>query len=88
MTDQGILCEDKEGKEHLVPGTTVICALGQRSRTDMVEELRDAAPYVAVIGDCGKGIHYYQRSILGIPCGIGYIENRKRSPYKKKLISM
>ena len=54
VTDQGILCEDKEGKEHLVPGTTVICALGQRSRTDMVEKLRDAAPYVAVIGDAAK----------------------------------
>ena len=54
MTDQGILCEDKEGKEHFAPGTTVICALGQRSRTDMVEELRDAAPYVAVIGDAAK----------------------------------
>ncbi len=54
VTGQGILCEDKEGKEYLVPGTTVICALGQRSRTDMVEELRDAAPYVAVIGDAAK----------------------------------
>ena len=54
VTDQGILCEDKEGKEHFVPGTTVICALGQRSRTDMGEKLRDAAPYVAVIGDAAK----------------------------------
>ena len=30
---------------------SVICALGQRARTDVVESLRDAAPYVAVIGD-------------------------------------
>lgn len=30
------------------------CALGQRSRTDVVEELRDTAPYVAVIGDAAK----------------------------------
>lgn len=50
----GILCEDKEGNQHLVPGTSVICALGQRSRTDVVSELRDAAPYVAVIGDAAK----------------------------------
>lgn len=54
VTDQGILCEDREGQRHLVPGTTVICALGQRPRTAMVEELRDSAPYVAVIGDAAK----------------------------------
>lgn len=50
----GILCQDASGKEHLVPGTTIICALGQRSATDVVESLRDSAPYVAVIGDAAK----------------------------------
>lgn len=54
VTAEGILCENKDGKQELVPGTSVICALGQRSRTDVVEELRDAAPYVAVIGDAAK----------------------------------
>lgn len=54
VTAEGILCENKERKQELVPGTSVICALGQRSRTDVVEELRDAAPYVAVIGDAAK----------------------------------
>lgn len=53
-TEEGILCEDKEGKEQLVPGSSVICALGQRSRTDLVEKLRDAATYVAVIGDAAR----------------------------------
>jgi NADPH-dependent 2,4-dienoyl-CoA reductase/sulfur reductase-like enzyme len=50
----GILCQDKQGKEILVPGTSVICALGQRSRSDVVDALRDGAPYVAVIGDASK----------------------------------
>lgn len=54
VTDEGILCEDKNGKEVLVPGSTVICALGQRSRTDVTEKLMDAAPYVRVIGDAAK----------------------------------
>ncbi len=54
VTADGILCEDKDGNKELVPGRSVICALGQRSRTDAVEELRDAAPYVAVIGDAAK----------------------------------
>lgn len=51
---EGVWCEDKEGKRVLVPGETVICALGQRSRSQTVESLRDGAPYVAVIGDAAK----------------------------------
>ncbi len=54
VTAEGILCEDKNGEKQLVPGSLVICALGQRPRTGYVEELRDAAPYTAVIGDAAK----------------------------------
>lgn len=54
VTQEGIVCEDKNGEKHLVSGKTVICALGQRSRTDMVEKLQDAAPFVRVIGDAAK----------------------------------
>ncbi len=54
VTKDGVRCVDAEGKEVLVPGETVICALGQRSRTDVVEALRDCAPYVSVIGDAQK----------------------------------
>ena len=50
----GVLCETTAGEQVLVPGTTVICALGQRSRTDLVDALRDAAPFVRVIGDAAK----------------------------------
>lgn len=54
VTKEGIICETEEKEQILVPGTSVICALGQRSRTNVVEKLRDCAPYVAVIGDAGK----------------------------------
>lgn len=50
----GIWCEDKSGKQFLVPGTTVIAALGQRSRSDVVDALRDGAPFVWVIGDAAR----------------------------------
>lgn len=50
----GILCVDKDNKEVLVEGTSVICALGQKSCTDTVEKLRDTAPFVRVIGDAAK----------------------------------
>ena len=54
VTDQGVVCQDKDGKEVLIPGDTVICALGQRSRTDVVEALQDSAPFVRVIGDAAR----------------------------------
>ncbi|MBC5683755.1 FAD-dependent oxidoreductase [Ruminococcus hominis] len=54
VTKEGIICETEKKEQILVPGTSVICALGQHSRTDIVDTLRDCAPYVAVIGDAGK----------------------------------
>lgn len=54
VSKDGILCEDKEGNQILVEGNSVICALGQRSRRNVVDALRDSAPYVAVIGDASK----------------------------------
>mgnify|MGYP001096557140 FL=1 len=54
VTREGIVCEDSNKERHLVPGDTVICALGQRSRTDMVYQLQDGAPFVRVIGDAAK----------------------------------
>ena len=54
VTREGILCTDPSGAQVLVPGDTMICALGQRSRTDVVEALRDCAPFVRVIGDAAK----------------------------------
>ena len=54
VTDEGILCENENGEEVLIPGKTVICALGQRSRSDVVEQLRRTAPFVRVIGDAER----------------------------------
>ena len=54
VTKEGVLCETKDKERVMVPGATVICALGQRSRSSAVDALRDSAPYVAVIGDAAK----------------------------------
>lgn len=54
VTAEGVFCENPDGNEVLIPGESVICALGQRSRTDTVEELQDAAPFVRVIGDAAR----------------------------------
>lgn len=50
----GVLCMDESGNEVMITGETVICALGQRPKRDVVEELIDTAPVVATIGDCAK----------------------------------
>lgn len=54
VTEEGVICEDTDGNEVLVPGKSVICALGQRSRSDVVEKLQDTAPFVRVIGDAAR----------------------------------
>ena len=54
VTNEGVVCEDANGNEVLVPGRSVICALGQRSRSNVVEELQDTAPFVRVIGDASR----------------------------------
>lgn len=54
VTEEGIWCENENGEEVLIPGKTVICALGQRSRSDVVEQLRGSAPFVRVIGDAER----------------------------------
>lgn len=52
VTEDGLVCKDAEGKEVLIPGKTVICAVGQRSNRADVEALRYCAPFVREIGDC------------------------------------
>lgn len=54
VSGEGILCKDKENNDVMIEGDTIICALGQQSRFDVVEELRDTAPIVSVIGDAAK----------------------------------
>ncbi|MCC0684726.1 FAD-dependent oxidoreductase [Clostridioides sp. ZZV14-6345] len=52
VTTEGVVCMNKSGNKINVPGTSVICALGQKPRREVVDTLLDCAPYVAQIGDC------------------------------------
>lgn len=52
ITGEGLLCLNASGEEVLIPGRTIICAVGQRSNRAVVEELRASAPFVREIGDC------------------------------------
>jgi pyruvate/2-oxoglutarate dehydrogenase complex dihydrolipoamide dehydrogenase (E3) component len=52
VTAQGLLCQGPEGNQVLIPGDTIICAVGQRANRADVEALRRAAPFVREVGDC------------------------------------
>lgn len=54
ITNQGVYCLNQNNQRIFIEGKTVICALGQRSRKDVVEDLQDSALHVAVIGDAEK----------------------------------
>jgi len=52
ITEEGLLCEGPDGKDVLYQADTVICAIGQRALTPVVEKLRDTAPEFYYVGDC------------------------------------
>lgn len=51
---QGVVCEDAVGERVQIAADTVICALGQKPRTDVAASLRNSAPFIRVIGDAGR----------------------------------
>jgi len=54
VTDSGLHCRGKDGKEVFFEADTVLCAAGLRPRTEIVDALRGTAPIVETIGDCVK----------------------------------
>ncbi len=52
VTPEGLLCAGADGHEVLIPGETVICAVGQRANRTDAEALHTAAPFVREVGDC------------------------------------
>ncbi len=52
VTSEGLICENNQGDEVLIPGKSVICAVGQRANRADVDALRGSAPFIREIGDC------------------------------------
>lgn len=70
ITEDGVICKDSEGNEVLVPGKSVICAVGQRANRDGVNALQDAAPVVRVIGDCVRPANITAAVYMGYHAGL------------------
>lgn len=54
ITREGVFCQSDSNNAVFIPGSSIVCALGQRSRRSVVDELWDTAPLVSQIGDCVK----------------------------------
>ncbi|MDD5803858.1 oxidoreductase [Blautia sp. HCP3S3_H10_1] len=70
VTADGVICKDADGKEVLVPGKSVICAVGQRANRSVVDQLRDCAPVVREIGDCVRPSNITNAIYMGYHAGL------------------
>lgn len=52
ITQEGVLCQKEGSLEEMIPGESIICAVGQSALTKEAQTMLDCAPYVAQIGDC------------------------------------
>lgn len=52
VAEDGLVCKAPDGAETLIPGKTVVCAVGQRANRSDVDALRLSAPFVREVGDC------------------------------------
>ncbi|MEI3377156.1 MAG: NAD(P)/FAD-dependent oxidoreductase [Coriobacteriales bacterium] len=51
---EGVTVTMADGTERLIPCDSTISAIGQRSRRAVVDELRDGAPFVRIVGDAQR----------------------------------
>ena len=70
ITEEGLVCVDKDGNEILLDADTIICAVGQKPLRDVVNKLRDCGPEVIEIGDCVKPGHVTEAVFRGYWAGI------------------
>jgi pyruvate/2-oxoglutarate dehydrogenase complex dihydrolipoamide dehydrogenase (E3) component len=70
ITEEGLVCADKDGNEILFDADTIICAAGQKPLRSVVDKLRDCAPEVMEIGDCVKPANVTEAVFRGYWAGI------------------
>jgi len=70
VTDKGLVCMDPDGSEVLIPGETVVCAVGQRANRADVDALRYGAPFVREVGDCIRPANITKAMYEGYHAGL------------------
>ena len=54
IDDKGIMCTNEKGDEIFIEADTIICAVGLKPCTDVVEELTNLTSEYYIIGDCKR----------------------------------
>ena len=54
VDENGVTCELPDGSEKVLQGDSILCGLGLKPNTAVVDELRDCAPQFYAIGNCVK----------------------------------
>ena len=54
VDENGVICSTPKGEEVVLPGDSILCGLGLKPNTAVVEELRGSAPWFRSIGNCVK----------------------------------
>lgn len=54
VDEKGVICSTPKGEEVVLPGDSILCGLGLKPNTGIVEELRGSAPWFRSIGNCVK----------------------------------
>lgn len=60
ITSEGVIIEDKNGKQETLPADTVFCAVGLRSCMEELNELRYVVPRFYTAGDCEQPGQVFQ----------------------------
>ena len=70
VTDDGLVCTDKNGVEEMLYADKIICATGQKPLYDEAKKLLDCAPDVVLLGDCIKPANIREAVSRGFHAGI------------------
>jgi pyruvate/2-oxoglutarate dehydrogenase complex dihydrolipoamide dehydrogenase (E3) component len=70
VTDEGLVAQLETGEEKLFPADTVLVAAGQKPLRGVVDTLLDAAPEVALVGDCVRSQKVTEALFRGYYAGL------------------
>ncbi|MBQ8830638.1 MAG: FAD-dependent oxidoreductase [Oscillospiraceae bacterium] len=70
VSENGLVCTDKDGNEVFIGADTILLASGMKARTDAVDALRGTAPNVQVIGDCDRPMNIRNATFRAYHAGL------------------
>lgn len=70
ITGEGVVVTANDGERTVIPGDTVVIAVGYTPRTDVVDTLAETAPEFMAIGDCVRARGVLHAVRMGYDAGM------------------